>query len=209
MSKQKLFCALLGLALLGPALAGGQSESLVRRYFRDLESLRADFIQTVYDEQSRLIEASSGRVHMQKPGRFSWDYQEPAVQMVIADGERLWFYDVDLEQVSVKRMDEALATTPMALLSGAAPIDKAFTVGETFMQGGLQWCELRPKDSQGEFKSLWVAFEGDILRTIELEDAFNRRTRLSFEKLERNVDIEPALFIFIPPPGVDIVGDAP
>ena len=196
------FCC-LGAAPAAPALAK------VNDYFRGLESLRADFVQTVFDDQAKLVQTSSGRMHMQRPGKFSWDYQEPYPQLIIADGSRLWLYDSDLAQVSVKLMDNALSATPLALLSGAAPIEDTFSVGEQTEQGGLQWFELRPKDPEAEFKSLWIGFKDDTLATIELADRFGQSTRLSFENLERNVQIDPATFIFIPPPGVDVVGDLP
>ena len=181
----------------------------VSDYFRGLESLRADFVQTVYDDQAKLVQTSSGRMYMQRPGKFSWDYQEPYPQLIVADGSRLWLYDSDLEQVSVKLMDKALSATPLALLSGAAPIEDTFTVGKQTEQGGLQWFELRPKNPEAEFESLWIGFKGDTLATIELADRFGQSTRLSFDNLERNVKIDPAMFVFIPPPGVDVVGDLP
>ena len=196
------FC-FLGAVSAAPAL------TKVNDYFRGLESLKADFVQTVFDDQARLVQTSSGRMYMQRPGKFSWDYEEPYPQLIIADGSRLWLYDSDLAQVTVKLMDKALSATPLALLSGAAPIEDAFTVGEQTEKGGLQWFELRPKDPDAEFASLWIGFDGDTLAAIELADRFGQRTRLSFDNLERNVKIDPAMFIFHPPPGVDVVGDLP
>lgn len=209
MSKTTLFWGLLSLVL--PLAAAGavgiQSASQVQSYFHDLTSLRADFVQTVFDAQSRPVQTSSGRMYMQKPGRFRWDYRQPYAQVIVADGERLWLYDSELEQVSVRRMDAALGATPLALLSGAAPIEEAFRVDSGVTEGDVHWYELRPKDPQAEFKRLRVAFKGEALIGIELEDVFNQRTRLSFRDLERNVDLDPKLFQFTPPPGVDVVGE--
>lgn len=129
--------------------------------------------------------------------------------MIVADGQRLWLYDKELQQVTVRVLDQALSATPLALLSGAAPIEEAFTVTSASKRDGLQWYELRPKEEQTEFKLLRVAFNGDTLKIIELEDAFNQRTRLSFEQLQPNVAIDPELLRFIPPKGVDVVGDVP
>ena len=196
-------CCCFSVAFAAPAIAK------VSDYFRGLESLKADFVQTVFDDQAKLVQTSSGRMYMQRPGKFSWDYQEPYPQLIIADGSRLWLYDSDLEQVSVKLMDKALSATPLALLSGAAPIEDTFTVGEQVKRGGLQWFELHPKTSETDFESLWIGFKGDTLAAIELADRFGQSTRLSFSNLERNVQINPATFIFIPPPGVDVVGDLP
>lgn len=203
---RQLIVLLLGLWLTLPAQAAPSSP--VQRYFQELQSLRADFIQRVFDERSRVLQTSSGRMLMQKPGKFRWDYHTPAEQIIVADGERLWAYDVDLAQVTVRRLDKALSSTPLALLSGAAPIEETFNVGNVRRQDGLEWYELTPKQSQTEFRSLRVAFRGETLISLELEDSFGQRTRLDFQKLERNPPLDPALLKFTPPPGVDVVGDA-
>ena len=194
---------------LARATVGVPSDSKVQNYFHDLKSLQADFVQTIFDEKGRTLETSKGQMFMQKPGRFRWDYREPGTQLIVADGQRMWLYDKELQQVTVRLLDKALSATPLALLSGAAPIEEAFTVSSTSTRDGLQWYELRPREEQPEFKLLRVAFNGDTLKIIELEDAFNQRTRLSFERLQRNVNIAPELLRFVPPKGVDVVGDVP
>ncbi len=195
---------LLSLALPVSAMAS----SPVQRYFHNLQTLRADFIQRVFDEKGRIMQSSSGQMLMQKPGKFRWDYRTPAAQLIVADGERLWAYDVDLAQVTVRKLDKALSSTPLSLLSGAAPIEETFNVGEVVNRDGLDWYELTPKQPQPEFQLLRVAFKGETLTTLEVEDSFGQRTRLDFQKLERNPTLDPAKLKFIPPPGVDVVGDA-
>lgn len=185
----------LGLWLASPALAAPPSP--VQRYFQSLQSLRA-----------RVLQSSSGRMLMQKPGKFRWDYRTPAEQVIVADGERLWAYDVDLAQVTVRKLDKALSSTPLALLSGAAPIEETFTISGARNRDGLDWYDLTPRQPQPEFRLLRVAFKGDALVTLELEDNFGQRTRLDFQKLERNPPLDPALLKFTPPAGVDVVGDA-
>ena len=199
---------LLLLSLLLPLPVWAAQPAQVQRYFQDLKSLRADFIQRVFDERSQIVQSSSGQMLMQKPGKFRWNYRTPAEQVIVADGDRLWAYDVDLAQVTVRKLDKALSATPLALLSGAAPIEDTFTVGEARNRDGLAWYELTPKQSQPEFRLLRVAFKAELLVTLELEDGFGQRTRLDFQKLERNPALDPALLKFAPPPGVDVVGDA-
>lgn len=199
---------LLLLSLLLPLPVWAAQPAQVQRYFQDLQSLRADFIQRVFDERSQIVQSSSGQMLMQKPGKFRWNYRTPAEQVIVADGDRLWAYDVDLAQVTVRKLDKALSATPLALLSGAAPIEDTFTVGEARNRDGLAWYELTPKQSQPEFRLLRVAFKAELLVTLELEDGFGQRTRLDFQKLERNPALDPALLKFAPPPGVDVVGDA-
>lgn len=199
---------LIGMLLLLTPPVWAAAPGPVQRYFQDLRSLRADFIQRVFDERSQLTQSSSGQMLMQKPGKFRWDYQKPAEQIIVADGERIWTYDVGLAQVTVRKLDQALSSTPLALLSGVAPIEDSFTVGNVRQQDGLNWYDLTPRQPQPEFRLLRVAFKGDALVSLELEDSFGQRTRLDFQKLERNPALDPALLKFTPPPGVDVVGDA-
>lgn len=210
MMQLRRLVVLSGLWLvLGWTALAVPADSPVQQYFQGLKSLQAEFVQTIYDDKNRVLETSSGTVFMQKPGRFRWDYQQPAKQIIVADGARLWLYDSELKQVTVRLLDKALSATPLALLSGAAPLEEAFTVGAASQRDGWQWYELRPKEEQAEFKLLRVAFSGEVLKAIELEDVFNQRTRLNFERLQRNVAIDASLLRFTPPPGVDVVGDAP
>ncbi|MDG4596549.1 MAG: outer membrane lipoprotein chaperone LolA [Candidatus Contendobacter sp.] len=202
----KLIVLILGLMLV--ALSSAATPSPVQRYFQSLQSLRADFIQRVFNDRGQVTQTSSGRMLMRKPSQFRWDYRTPAEQIVVADGERLWAYDVDLAQVTVRKLDRALSSTPLALLTGATPIEDAFTVSGVRNRDGLDWYDLTPKQPQPEFRLLRVAFKGDTLVTLELEDGFGQRTRLDFQKLERNPSLDPALLKFTPPPGVDVVGDA-
>ena len=121
-----LLVLVFGWLLTWPAQSAAQWS--VQRYFQDLQSLRADFVQRVFDEHARIVRTSSGQMLMQKPSKFRWDYQTPAEQIIVADGERLWAYDVDLAQVTVRKLDTALGSTPLALLSGVTPIEDTFII---------------------------------------------------------------------------------
>jgi len=204
---RKWLCLISSLLVVLGNPASAQEESLVQRYFQELRSLSGKFEQQVFDDQSRQLETSSGRMVMQKPGLFRWDYAQPSEQVIVSDGERLWAYDVELEQITVRALDQALSATPLALLSGAAPIEDTFEVNSQEARDGLEWFVLRPKQEQAEFKQLRIAFQDQQLHIIELEDALNQRTQLTFTQLERNAAIDPAQFDFTPPPGVDVVGD--
>ncbi len=198
--------ALLAAATLTlPAVA----EVSVQRYFRELKSLDADFAQTVIDANGRVAQNSAGHMLMEKPGRFRWDYASPGEQTIVADGRRLWLYDPGLEQVTVRKLDDALGATPLALLSGAAPIDQAFRVGAAVERDGLVWFELTPKQMQGDFRVLRVAFRAEELAAIEFEDAFGQRTRIDFRTLKRNGPVDADKLRFTPPRGVDVIGEAP
>lgn len=200
----RLLLILLTIFLAPSAVAANQVES----YFQDLRSLRSNFVQRVYDDRGRVLQSSSGQMLMRRPGQFRWDYRSPNPQIIVADGKRLWAYDVDLEQVTVRKLDNAVSATPLALLSGAAPLAETFRIGAAQQRDGLAWYELTPRQEQPEFRVLRLAFKGSLLVSLELEDRFGQRTRLDFQQLERNPSFDPALLQFKPPPGVDVVGEA-
>jgi chaperone LolA len=176
-------------------------------YFEQLRTLRADFVQTVEDGGSRMPQRSTGRVLLERPGRFRWDYQTPYEQVIVSDGERIWHYDADLEQVTVQRLDESMDSTPLALLMGQTPLESSFKVealGETY---GEDWFELIPLGPESQFNRIRLALSGGELSALELEDALGSLTRLRFEAMERNGAIDPAELEFVPPAGADVVGD--
>ncbi len=182
----------------------------IQHYFGGLYSLRSDFIQRVYDRHSHVVQISSGRMLIQKPsGKFRCDYWTPSKQIIIADGDRLWAYDVALAQVTVRKLDKALnLASPMVLLSGNIPIEEAFIIGKAYEKDGLTWYKLEPKQQRVEFSSLRVAFNNELLFSLEIEDESGQHTFIDFQKLELNPAIDPSLLKFIPPPGVDVVGDS-
>jgi len=217
MARNRRFAgALAGLALLaaaaGIAPARGQDSdaaalSRVEGYLKGLQSLRADFDQEIIDGEGSVREHARGTLVLQKPGRFRWDYREPYEQQLVSDGVRVWLYDVELEQVTVREMNESLSTTPALLLSGRGDIAATFTVqagGGT--DQGLQTIVLTPKLEESDFRSVRLGFRGDDLERMELTDRLGQTARIRFSGIERNPELPAALFEFKPPPGVDVVG---
>lgn len=217
MARNRRFAgALAGLALLaaaaGIAPARGQDSdaaalSRVEGYLKGLQSLRADFDQEIVDGEGSVREHARGTLVLQKPGRFRWDYREPYEQQLVSDGVRVWLYDVELEQVTVREMNESLSTTPALLLSGRGDIAATFTVqagGGT--DQGLQTIVLTPKLEESDFRSVRLGFRGDDLERMELTDRLGQTARIRFSGIERNPELPAALFEFKPPPGVDVVG---
>jgi outer membrane lipoprotein carrier protein len=206
-----LLCLLLSGFNSVVALAG-TAEQQLEKFFKQVRSMRADFTQSVISESKRAVEKSEGVLQMQRPGKFNWKYQTPYEQQIIADGKQLWIYDVEMEQVIVKKLDLALGDTPAVLLSGDADITDRFEVKEITeaMQGesSLFWLQLMPRQQEAGFEKLLLAFSGDNLQIMELKDAFGQITRLTFSHLERNPVIDPSVFTFEPPPGVDVINEA-
>ena len=190
-------------ALASPAFAGDGPDRL-RAFLEQVRSLRAEFQQSVFDEDARPLDDASGMVYIQRPGRFRWDYTEPYPQEIVGDGEKVWIYDSDLEQVTVRPLGDALGDTPVMLLSSDRPVEQSFDVRAIEGPDGYQWAALTPLGDQISFTEIRLGFDGDTLRVMELTDAFGQLTRLRFVNVERNPELAPSLFLFTPPEGADI-----
>ncbi|MBI3776483.1 MAG: outer membrane lipoprotein chaperone LolA [Gammaproteobacteria bacterium] len=189
------------------ALAVTPTERLTD-FFKNVQSLRADFQQIVTDPRGKTIQDAHGTFLMQRPNKFRWNYQKPYEQTIVADGVKLWVYDKDLEQVTVKKLDEALGNTPALLLSGAHPLAESFHIAElTDRKDGLQWAALTPKSEEANFKQVRLAFGKQSLEVMELVDSFEQTTQLRFSNVQSNVKLIANEFQFTPPKGVDVVGD--
>lgn len=203
-----LLLAALGLLPVATAHADEAALARVEALLAGTRSLRAEFTQEVHDADGRLTQSAAGSFVMQKPGRFRWDYTTPA-QAIVSDGDRLWFYDADLEQVTVRRQREVLTQAPAMLLAGRGKVRDGFTAAALPDGGGLQWLQLVPKAGAGDFRELRLGFAGTELRELELRDRLGQRTHIRFRKLERNPVLPATLFRFVPPAGADVVGDQP
>ncbi|HHJ15553.1 MAG TPA: outer membrane lipoprotein chaperone LolA [Gammaproteobacteria bacterium] len=195
------------LLCLWPGLAAqAGSDNLVGRYFADLRSFHAQFVQTVVDSNGEQVQDSKGEVWIEKPGRFRWDYRTPYRQLIVADGKRLWTWDEDLEQATVKTIDEALSSTPAMLLSGFRPLSEVMTWKPLENEDSMQWFSLSPRQADAAVESVRMAFAGGNLSIIEVVDDFGNRTRIVFSDTRRNQPVDPGLFELKLPPGTDIIG---
>ena len=185
--------------------AAGAALNHLRAFLSEVKSLEATFDQSLYDEREELLEASAGRFYLQRPDRFRWSYTRPYPQEVVADVKRLWVYDSELAQVTVKPMDQALGDTPSLLLSSDVPIESSFVLREAGRRDALDWVELTPKSPESSFVLVRLGFEGSELRTMELRDSFGQTTRLEFSNAQINPSLDPALFRFTVPTGADVI----
>lgn len=198
---------LTSLALAAGLSQAGEATDRLNAFFALQGAMRADFSQTVEGAAFAQAETSRGTLVMQRPGRFRWDYTEPYAQQIVADGERLWIYDVDLEQVIVKPLGAALGDTPALLLSGDGQVAQRFDIEEVADRGdGLLWVQLLPKQKDTGFKLVRLGFDARFLRSMELVDGFDQLTRLAFSNVETGLKLPAATFQFVPPQGVDVVG---
>ena len=203
-----LRAAALYLACLSPVQAGS-TDNLVQSFFDDLYTLQADFHQEVRDGSNSVQQVSDGKVWIQRPGRFRWDYATPYRQQLVSDGERLWSYDEDLEQATVEPVDAALSSTPAMLLSGFRPLDEVMRWQETGTRDGRTWYRLDPKQQDTAVEEVQIAFDAGQLAIIEVRDGFGNHTRIGFSDITRNQSIDPDRFRIQLPPGTDIIGDTP
>ena len=207
---QKLL-VLLFLALPLTAQAGAIEK--LQSFIAATHSAQANFTQQVLDQNGKKIQSASGIMQFQRPGKFRWSYQKPYEQLIVGDGEKFWLYDVDLNQVTVKKLDAALGSSPAALLSGSNEIERGFTLTESSNKDGLEWLQATPK-SQGKreqdnsFEKILMAFDAQSeLVVMELKDMFGHKTVLNFSAMQRNPKIPEQQFRFTPPKGADVIGE--
>lgn len=190
--------------LASAAAARADTADTLREFVRDVKSGRAAFTQVVTSNDGVKKKTSSGLFEFLRPNRFRFGYTKPFEQLVVADGNKVWIYDTDLNQASSRRIAQALGSTPAALLAGGS-IDGEFTLAAQPAKDGLDWVLATPKAKEGAFQSMRVGFKGKELTVVEVVDSFGQRTTLSFTRFEPNVALDATRFSFTPPQGADVV----
>ena len=192
---------------LSPACAGADEYERLDRFFEKVTTFKASFIQVVLDENLLVLEETSGLLWIARPGRFRWDYESVDAQTIVADGQVLWVYDVQLEQVTRRDQESAIGQTPAVLLSGGQQYRKDYNVTILGRQGAVNWISLVPKLSDGSFAEIQLGFEDETLRLIQLLDELNQITRVTLANVVENEPIPDSVFQFAPPIGVDVIFD--
>jgi outer membrane lipoprotein carrier protein len=208
---QRWIGALLLCAVLpsGAARAADDSLARVEAYLGTLKTLSAEFAQVVRNRDGDIVDRASGTLSLSRPNRFRWDYREPYVQTIVADGSRLWLYDSDLEQVTVRTLESGLGSTPAMLLSGDGKVRDAFDGLPVERKGDWTWSRLRPKQGGSDFEQVSLAFDArGELAAMELRDKLGQATLIEFGEVRRNRPLSDELFRFEPPPGADVIGRA-
>jgi outer membrane lipoprotein carrier protein len=220
--RSRSFCPLwvvFALAIIflgGPSVAFSQGGATVvtalDRYLEGLVSWRAEFTQSTTDARGRSRPVQEGLLVVQRPGRFRWEIRSTgtpvsqAAQVMVADGKNLWFYDRDLDQVTVKPAGGALTATPAMLLAGTMPLRERFDVAATGRRGGLDWVKVVPRGLDAEFREARFGFAGLELRRLELDDQLGQQVVLLFKGGVRNPALPPSMLWFEPPAGADQIG---
>ena len=200
------FLVFLFLAL--PFTAHAEATDKLKNFIASTHSGQANFTQVVQDKNGKRIQSASGTMQFQRPGKFRWTYQKPYEQLIVGDGEKFWLYDVDLNQVTVKKLDAALGNSPAALLSGSNEIERSFVLKDIEKRDGLEWLQALPKAQDTSFERILMAFDAKSdLVVMELRDTFGHNTVLRFSSLQRNPNLAANLFSFTPPKGADVLGE--
>jgi outer membrane lipoprotein carrier protein len=179
----------------------------LRAFVKETQTARAQFTQTVATKDGRVSQTASGEFLLERPGKFRWTVAKPYKQLLVGDGQRVWIYDEDLNQVIVRKIGEALGSTPAALLAGSQDVEKAFTWKDLPAADGLDWLAATPISKETTFAEIRLGFDANGLAALELLDAFGQKSVVRFTGFERNPKLPPSSFTFTPPKGADIVGD--
>jgi outer membrane lipoprotein carrier protein len=193
--------------LLAAQTASAGAIDKLHRFLESTKTVRADFAQIVVAKNGRKPQQSTGVMMFSRPGKFRWQIEKPYSQLLLGDGDKVWIYDPDLRQVTVKKVGAALGGTPAALLAGDNSFEKNFTLREIDEREGMVWLEAIPKAQDSGFEKITLGFAGNDLKAMELFDNFGQTTSLLFSRLERNPALAPAMFRFTPPTGVDVIGE--
>ena len=175
-------------------------------YLNNLHTFKADFTQSVFAKNNTEKQKSKGVIIVKSPNKFYLEYNEPYKLLYVADGKKLWSYDEDLEQVVVKEQGNLLINTPAMLLGNPKDLTKSYTIEKTGMVEGWLWFELTPKQENNNFETVGLAFDGSNLVAMEMKDNFGQTTRLEFEHVIKNTGLKKSQFKFVPPKGVDVIG---
>lgn len=198
---------ILILTAATPLVHAGADEDTLRAFLNDLGSLKADFEQKLFNESGELLETVQGRLYLQRPGKFNWTYETPYQQKILTDSETLWIYDQDLEQVTIRDVEESLEATPAAILGGSADVDELYTITELGSLEGYDWVRLQSKQEDSQYSDVRIGFNGKELGMMILSDNLGQTTRIDFTNVKLNVDVDPERFEFTPPDDVDVIDD--
>jgi outer membrane lipoprotein carrier protein len=199
--------SLLLLLVLAPLAAEAASVEELKSYLRETSTARARFAQMILDKDLRVLQQVTGTMQFSRPGRFRWEYDKPYEQVIVGDGTRLWIYDRDLKQVTVRKLEGALGASPAALLAGSKEIEEGYTLASLGRREGLDWLEAVPKTRDTVFETIRLGFGKAGLEAMELRDQFGQITVIKFSRIERNTPLPPDAFRFTPPAGADVISE--
>ena len=181
-------------------------EVYLERFLENTRTLEASFKQTLRTHKGKVLQQSEGTFFLNRPGKFRWNYQTPYEQLIVSDGERIWIYDVGLEQVTVQKQSAGLPSTPMALLEDSSKLYQSYNVTALDEQNGIYRLKLVSKTKESDFSEIIVGLDAKGLRFMQLHDQFEQVTDIVFSDILTNTELSKDIFKFTPPEGVDVFG---
>jgi chaperone LolA len=201
----KFLSVLAALIILPLSVHAGQGLDGLDSFLKNMKTLQGQFVQTQFNADRRETQRASGTLEMSRPGKFRWVYVQPYHQELVADGESLWIYDQDLEQVTQKPLLQATAQAPIMLLLEKKSLDKDYLLTDLGSDQGLDWVGLKPRKDEADVREVKLAFEKKMLARMQLTDAFGQITLIEFKEMKMNPKLAEGAFNFVPPSGVDVV----
>ncbi len=191
-----------------PSSAGATAINSLKTFIQETRTVRANFTQTLYDKSARTLQESKGTMQFERPEKFRWSYEKPYEQLIVGDGTQVWFYDPDLNQVTIRQFNIAIGSSPAALLAGSSAIEDNFILTELGVQNEIEWLEAIPKNKESIFEFVQMGFSPDgTLKIMALRDSFGQTTLLSFSELDKNPSLPADLFKFTPPANADVISE--
>ena len=176
----------------------------LQEFISRAKNLQAEFTQTSLDEVGKVIQTSQGDFYLQQPGKFRWNYNSPYEQQIVSKDGKVWFYDADLEQLIIKKIDQSIGDTPALLLSGSVDLNEKYTIVRDREEGDILWLKLTPKNTESSFKYILVGLKGEMLYGMELSDNFGQLTQIIFSNITMPKSLAPDIFEFTAPEGTDV-----
>ena len=197
-------CFLAGAVLLTSAVHAASAVDQLKSFVTSTRSAKGEFTQRIL-KSGRAPQVSSGSFSFTRPGKFRWTVNKPFEQVLVADGQSLWIYDKDLNQVTVRALNDALGESPAAILFGGNDLDKRFVVTEAGVRDGVEWFDAVPRNKESTFERVSIGMRNGVPDAMELRDAFGQVSVLQFQGFARNVDLPADSYVFVPPKGADVL----
>lgn len=204
MKKITLKIIFTSLLLAGAGLAQADALEALKDFVREVKTGRANFSQTVNSPDGKRSKTSSGSFEFQRPNQFRFVYAKPFEQLIVGDGQKVWIFDPDLNQASSRKMNQALGSTPVALLAGSN-LERDFELKPQPSAQGIDWVLATPRQADGALQSLKIGFKAKELAAIEVVDGFGQRSLLQFSAVMTNVPVAAERFRFVLPAGADLI----
>ncbi len=204
MIRKLIITSFFSLGLMGAANAENAPITQLKAFLKTSASLAADFKQVSFNKAGQPAQSSFGKFYLSRPGKFRWNYQKPFEQEIVSNSDKVWFYDADLEQVTVKKLDDSLGSTPALLLTGQVDIEEKFVLEEQGNDENLNWVKLSPKNEESGFKYILIGLNNGQLGGMELSDNFGQLTRIYFSNIQLNPTLSDSLFDFKAPKNADV-----